>query len=149
EPDRAARVLEATLRSGDKEARQRALSAASMMDSSTVRPLLVGALRDEDPQVATQAAQQLGNVGGADAQSALVDVITQSASPADVRMAAAEALDRMGGAAAARYRDLIDQIKKTTVPPGGPTAVIEDIIDTVDKCPEGGSDDDDGCPDQG
>src|SRR5262249_12842529 len=137
---------------GDKEARQRALSAASMLDAGAVRPMLVSALRDKDLQVATQAATQLGNVGGAEAQNALVDIITQTGAAQELRMAAANALDQMGGAAAVRYRDTIDQIKKAAAAPGGgPTAVIEDLVDTVDKCPDDCGDEDscgDGCPER-
>ena len=68
------------LRAGDPEARAAAAGRAGELDAEAARPLLVEALRDPDSAVVVKAAEALATAGGADAQQALLDVLTAQAS---------------------------------------------------------------------
>ena len=95
------------LRSSDQEQREAAIGRATQLDAEAARPLLLEALRDPDSTVVAQAASALGSAGGADAQQALLDVLTSSRAPDEARRAAADALQTMGGAAARDRAELL------------------------------------------
>jgi len=96
------------LRASDPEARAAAVGRAGELDAEAARPLLVEALRDPDSSVVVKAAEGLATTGGADAQQALLDVLTATQSSDDARRAAALALQTMGGAAARDHSELIE-----------------------------------------
>jgi len=106
-PQDALAVATEGMRSADPAARAASVARAGELDAEVARPVLLQAMHDRDPDVVTAAAGQLANAGGADAQQALLDVLTASSSNDDVRRAAAEALQSMGGAAARDHADLI------------------------------------------
>jgi HEAT repeat protein len=106
-PQQALDLAAEGLRSTDAAARAEAVARASQLDPEAIRPMLIGALHDSDPDVVAAAAGALANAGGGDAQQALLDVLTRSSSSEDTRRAAAEALQSMGGAAARDHADLI------------------------------------------
>lgn len=108
-PQQALDLATEGLRSPDAAARAEAVSRATQLDPEAVRPMLIGALHDPDPDVVSAAAGALANAGGADAQQALLDVLTRSSSNDETRRAAAEALQGMGGAAARDHADLISR----------------------------------------
>jgi HEAT repeat protein len=96
------------LHAADPEARAAAVGHAGELDAEAARPLLVEALRDPDSSVVVKAAEGLATSGGADAQQALLDVLTGTRSSDDARRAAAQALQAMGGAAARDRPELIE-----------------------------------------
>jgi HEAT repeat protein len=106
-PASALAVASEGLRSSDPEARVAAVGHAGELDTEASRPLLVQALRDSDSAVVVKAAEALSTSGGADAQQALLDVITASRSSDEAKRAAAQALQTMGGAAARDRADLL------------------------------------------
>ncbi len=106
-PASALAVAAEGLRASDPMARAAAAGRAAELDAEVGRPLLVEALRDPDSSVVVKAAEALGTTGGADAQQALLDVLTATRSSDDAKRAAAQALQAMGGAAARDRSDLI------------------------------------------
>ncbi|HEY3817201.1 MAG TPA: HEAT repeat domain-containing protein [Polyangiaceae bacterium] len=106
-PASAAAVASEGLHAPDAEARVAAAGRAAELDAEVARPLLVEALRDADPSVVAKAAEGLAATGGADAQQALLDVVTASGSSDEARRAAAQALETMGGAAARDHADTL------------------------------------------
>src|SRR5262249_15812467 len=108
EPARAARIAGNALRAPEPAKRRQAVGTASALEPDRARPLLLTALHDADPTIVETAARTLAQVGGADAQRALVDLLTQSATARSVKRAAAEALTDIGGATLERYRDLVN-----------------------------------------
>jgi HEAT repeat protein len=106
-PQDALAVATEGLRSADPAARAASVGRAGELDPEVARPILIQATHDADPDVVTAAASALGNAGGAEAQQALLDVLTSSSSSDDVRRAAAEALQSMGGAGARDHAELI------------------------------------------
>jgi HEAT repeat protein len=106
-PASALALATAGLHASDPEARATAVGRAAELDAEAARPLLVEALRDLDSSVVVKAAEGLATSGGADAQQALLDVLTATQSSDDARRAAAQALQTMGGAAARDRAELI------------------------------------------
>jgi HEAT repeat protein len=112
DPARAETVMTARFSSPDPSARQDALWFSSQLDGDVARPYLIAALRDPSAEVVADACSRLADVGGADAQTALLAVMTNPDSTPALAAAAASALEQTDGelarqqaAAIARYRD--------------------------------------------
>ena len=89
-----------------------ALWFSSQLDGDVARPYLIAALRDPSAEVVADACSRLADVGGADAQPALLAVMTNPDSTPALAAAAASALEATDGelarqqaAAIAHYRD--------------------------------------------
>jgi HEAT repeat protein len=108
-PDRALPLVEDAMRSDNRAARMSALSAASSLDSDPQSRILAAGVRDADPGIARNAAMQLARLGGPAAQTALVDMLTDSNASDATKKVAADALSEMGGDAAQRFHDLIEK----------------------------------------
>ena len=76
DPARAETVMTARFSSPDPSARQDALWFSSQLDGDVARPYLIAALRDPSAEVVADACSRLADVGGADAQTALLAVMT-------------------------------------------------------------------------
>jgi HEAT repeat protein len=112
DPADAATVMTARFGSQDESARRDAVWFSAQLDGDLVRPYLLTALRDPSAAVVEDACTRLGDLGGADAQTALFAVMTNPSSSPSVAAAAASALEQTDGAfareqadAIARYRD--------------------------------------------
>jgi HEAT repeat protein len=122
DPASALALATSGLHAADPEARAAAAGRAGELDAEAARPLLVEALRDSDASVVVKAAEALASSGGADAQQALLDVITASRSSDEARRAAAQALQTMGGWAVRDRSALIDP----WLTPGDDSSAAED-----------------------
>ena len=111
DPARAGQLAERQMKSTDVAARQSALQFSPLLEPAVAHAILAAGLADADESVAASAAQMYGQMGGAEAQNALVDCLQRdSASPA-LHRAAADALDGLGGSAARSYAALIAKYK--------------------------------------
>ncbi len=124
-PDRAAALADRAMATGSTEMRQEIVQNAAQFPTETSKRILRSALQDSNETVATTAVNTLSNVGGADAQQALLDVLTNRDASAAVKQAAADALERSGSDMARQHETLINQYKSDT-PPNGPTDESED-----------------------
>lgn len=109
-PARASGFVDRAMRSDDPRTRVHALEAASNLDAQTAKRVALAGLKDNDTMVVSSAIRHLQEMGGPDAQSALVDVLTGTASE-DTKREAADALQEMGGEATRRFSNLIDKYK--------------------------------------
>jgi HEAT repeat protein len=121
DPARAETVMTTRFGAADPSARQDAVWFSAQLDGDHARPYLLAALRDPSADVVADACNRLGDVGGADAQTALYAVMTNPDSSPTVAAAAANALEQTDGAfaraqadAIARYRDAV---QATAQPP--------------------------------
>ncbi|HSQ64042.1 MAG TPA: HEAT repeat domain-containing protein [Polyangiaceae bacterium] len=132
-PDRAAAVADRAMSTGDAQMRAVVVQNASSLPGDAGKRILLSAVRDADNSVVMNAIDGLANVGGTDAQSAIVDLLGSDSAPADTKRAAADALDRIGGDAAKQHRDLIDKYKSTPGRDGDEGVVdAEDGPDVID-----------------
>jgi HEAT repeat protein len=120
DPAQAETLMTTRLGSPDDAARRDAIWFSAQLDGDFARPYLVAALHDPSADVVADACNRLGDVGGADAQTALFAVMTNPSSSPAVAAAAASALEQTDGALAreqaaaiARYRDAPDTTAQT------------------------------------
>jgi HEAT repeat protein len=110
-PARATGFVDRALRSDDPRTRTQALEIASSLDAATARRVALTAIKDPDESVVSAAVSRLAEMGGPEAQNALIDVLSNARSSDDVKREAADALQEMGGEAARRWSGLIDKYK--------------------------------------
>ncbi len=115
DPARAEAVMTSRFGASDATARQDAIWFSAQLEGDLARPYLLAALRDPSPDVVADACSRLGDVGGADAQTALYALMTNPDSSPTVAAAAANALEQTDGDfaraqadAIARYREAAD-----------------------------------------
>src|SRR5205823_2633239 len=110
-PQRATAFVDRAMRSDDPRTRTQALQIASQLDAATARRVTLTAIKDSDESVVQAAVGQLSEMGGPEAQSALVDLLSSATASEDVKRSAADALNEMGGEASRRFSNLIDKYK--------------------------------------
>ncbi len=110
-PDRAIAASDRAVQSSQIGLRRAAVQMTSALPADTARRILTTAVRDADASVASLAITHLTFVGGPEAERALLEVMTDRSSAAEVKQSAAAALDQMGGATARDNAALIDQLK--------------------------------------
>ena len=132
-PDKAAALADRAMKSDDKQLRSSMIQTASNLPPETARRVLLAGVKDSDPGVVESAISQLAQLGGPEAQRALLNVIMDRDANKDLKRAAAQGLDDMGGAAARDNSDLIKQYKDE--PSSG-----EDRGETIDNVDFGDGD---------
>jgi HEAT repeat protein len=127
-PDRAAALADRSMATGSTTMRQTIVSYAYELPHDDGKRILVGALHDADDSVAETAVAGLASMAGVDAQQALLDVLSSDAT-ANVKRAAADALERSGGDLAHDHSGLIDRYKSVPVSGEGASEVREDDLE--------------------
>jgi HEAT repeat protein len=107
DPEAAARIAIQSISSTDASTRLTAINVADQLDQDSMKRIYMTGMRDEDPMVVGAAARSLGQLGGPDAQRALIDLLTSSSSTDEQKRTAAEVMQEMGGDGAERYKDAI------------------------------------------
>ena len=95
-PERAGALVDRAMSAEDKQTRLNAMNMVPMLDVTTARRVVMAGLRDADDQVALTAVQQLGDMGGPEARSALEGVLSDARASEDRKRAAADQLVDMG-----------------------------------------------------
>jgi HEAT repeat protein len=110
-PTRATGFVDRAMRSEDARTRSQALDIAASLDAATAKRVALAAIKDPDESVVQSAVSRLAEMGGPEAQAALVDVLSSSKTSQDVKRSAADALDELGGESSRRFSNLIDKYK--------------------------------------
>jgi len=118
-PDRAAKIADRMMATGDADMRQTILQSAAQFPNDVSRRISVTALRDTNENVVSSAVSNLENIGGQDAQQALLDLLTSDAPQASKR-AAADALQRSGTDMAQQHQSILDKWRTPEGPTNGP-----------------------------
>jgi HEAT repeat protein len=123
-PDRAATIADRLLKSDDAETRQAVLQSAAQLPGDAARRISVSALRDADASVVSNAISNLENIGGPEAQQALLDLLSSEA-PQATKRAAADALAGSGSDMAQQHQALIDRFKSASTDDENPADIVE------------------------
>lgn len=118
-PDRAAKLADRIMATGDADMRQTILQSAAQFPNDVSRRISVTALRDTNESVVSSAVSNLENIGGTDAQQALLDLLTSDA-PQTSKRAAADALQRSTTEMAQQHQSIIDKWRTPDAPATGP-----------------------------
>ncbi|HEY2367773.1 MAG TPA: HEAT repeat domain-containing protein, partial [Polyangiaceae bacterium] len=118
-PDRAAKLADRIMATGDADMRQTILQSAAQFPNDVSRRISVTALRDTNESVVSSAVSNLENIGGQDAQQALLDLLGSDA-PLTSKRAAADALQRGATETAQQHQSIIDKWRTPDSPSTGP-----------------------------
>jgi HEAT repeat protein len=112
DPERAEPLIRRAVAQGG-DTRLIALESAGSLDAAVAIPLLSSAVTDSDSTVAETALRQLSQLGGPEAERALVDTLYRRDAPLSLQMYAASVLEDQGGAPARQNQSRIEALRAT------------------------------------
>ena len=110
---------------------QTILQSAASFPNDVSQRISVTALRDTNESVVSSAVSNLENIGGHDAQQALLDLLGSDA-PQTSKRAAADALQRSGTDMATQHQSIIDKWRTADAPGNGPGAADVESDEDLD-----------------
>jgi HEAT repeat protein len=123
-PDRAAKLADRIIATGDADMRETILQSAAQFPTDVTRRISVTALHDTNDSVVSSAVSNLENIGGQDAQQALLDLLGSDA-PQGSKRAAADALQRSSTDMVQSHQSLVDKWRTPEAAASGPRDLVD------------------------